>query len=167
MPFSDAENKEIVKHWIDTINPQFVLDIGAGAGAYRTLCEDNHAHWTALEAWAPYVTQFALNERYDVVIISDARYFNFDIPIDVIIMGDMLEHMKKYEAKRLINNAKKHANFLIISVPLVHLEQEAYEGNWFEEHVDHWDYEEMKLFLGNGLKEAVEGQTLGYFLWQR
>lgn len=168
MPVSSSENKQSIIEWVKQINPRSVLDVGAGEGTYSTLLRGHtEAEWVAVEAWGPYVSQFELEGKYDRVIVADIRYLN---PIllanDLIILGDMLEHMAKHQAIAVISDAQKKAKNIIISVPLVHLGQEPYEGNWFEVHQDHWDFQEMKEFLGKGLRDSIEGEILGYFWWQ-
>ena len=175
MPTSDAENKDIVIRWYKELAPKTVVDIGAGEGTYFKLINSSDAlvtsRWTAIEAWAPYVTDYKLGDMYNNVIIADAFYLDFrkvnDGITDLIIAGDVLEHMTKVEAKELIATFKKHSKNIIISIPLLHLHQEPYKGNWFERHIDHWSYEEMCSELGEGLTESLEGPTLGYFLWRR
>lgn len=176
MPTSDNENKNIVKEWFDSISPDRTFDIGAGSGTYSKLINSDYSHgkWTAIEAWAPYVDQFSLYDHYKRVIIGDARYLDYEkayagCPCNttLTIMGDMLEHMSKDEAKELINSVMEYSNHIIISVPLVHYNQGAENGNWFEEHHDHWSYQEMCDFLGDKLIGSVEGDILGYFLWQK
>lgn len=169
MPVSDQENKDVVIRWYKAIKPRSVLDIGAGAGTYAKLIADKAgAHWTALEVWTPYIKRYKLADKYDQVIVADARYLDYSlIKPDMVIAGDVLEHMTKAEAQSVIDRFKEHANSIIICVPLVHLDQSAYMGNWFEEHKDHWTYEDMCSYLGGGLQESVKGETLGYFLWQK
>jgi len=173
VPTSDAENKQVVVDWFKRINPKKVVDIGAGEGTYRNLIKysdiQKQGFWTAVEAWAPYVNDYSLGELYDDVIIGDAYYLDFNKIqngyTDLVIAGDVLEHFTKSEAKELINELKHYARNIIISVPLLHLHQDAYKGNWFEKHLDHWSFEEMKAELGPLLVDAVEGPTLGYFWW--
>lgn len=173
MPTSDAENKQVVVDWFERINPKEVVDIGSGEGTYRKLIKNStlaeQGRWTAIEAWAPYVNDYDLGNLYDDVIISDASYLDFQKlcrkPKGLVIAGDVLEHFTKQEAKELISTFKRHFNNVIISVPLLHLHQDAYKGNWFERHIDHWSFEEMKAELSPFLVEAVEGPTLGYFWW--
>lgn len=169
MPTSDQENKDVVVRWYKALRPRSVLDIGAGAGTYSKLIQDKgRARWIALEAWTPYIKRYKLADKYDQVIVADARYLDYGlISADLVIAGDVLEHMNKDEAKRCIDRFKQHSKAVIISIPLLHLDQDAYMGNWFEEHKDHWGYEEMCAYLGGGLQESIKGPTLGYFLWQK
>jgi len=175
MPTSDAENKDVVVKWFDQIGPKNIIDIGAGEGTYARLIKDfsstYHGFWTAIEAWGPYASEYKLIELYDNIIIADACYVDYrkihNGHSDLVIAGDVLEHMTKDESKALIKELMEHTDNLIISIPLVHLDQDAYKGNWFETHLDHWHFEEMKLELGNGLYKSVEGPTLGYFWWRK
>lgn len=177
MPTSDTENKDVVVRWFKDIKPHTTVDVGCGEGTYRKLIANSveapQSLWVGVEAWGPYVSQFNLKSLYNEVYVGQAEIIDYSKVIKLhstpilFIMGDMLEHMPKDTAKQLINTAKATATHIIISIPLVHLDQDAYEGNWFETHVDHWDYVEMCTFLGGGLKESIQGPILGYFLWQR
>lgn len=169
MPKSSKENKDVAKQWHDMLNPKVVLDIGPGQGTYATLCKKPGEYWIGIEAWAPYIEQFDLKSLYDSVIVADARFVNLDkLPRtpDLVIMGDVLEHMKKGEAKDLIAEMFSRYERIIISVPLKHLDQGPWEGNHFEIHVDHWHHEEMMQFLGGFLArtEYKTGKVLGYYL---
>lgn len=171
---SDREYKDVVKCWIDEIDPGSVLDVGAGAGTYAKLAKQGLQHWTALEVFYPYVKMFGLKELYDEVIIGDARYMNYDkigdyIGWDLIITADMLEHMPREDAKQLIYALSKQCKHLLICFPVEHHEQQAGdEGNDFETHIDHWTYEEMKMYLEfvieSGIEKSIHGEILAYFL---
>lgn len=170
MPKSSKENKDIAKLWHDKLKPKVVLDVGPGQGTYATLCKSKGEHWIGVEAWAPYIEQFDLTNLYEEVIVSDVRYFDFDKLAnkpDLVIMGDVLEHMHKNESKELILDMINRYGDVIISVPLKHLDQGAWEGNWFETHIDHWHHKEMVEFLGEKLKEYKTGKVLGYYLCSR
>lgn len=177
MPTSDKENKQVVKDWFEQLIPEKTIDIGAGSGTYSKLINDEfrHGKWVAIEAWAPYITEFELTKHYNQIIIGEAQYIDYNkllgqgcpCKTSLVIMGDMLEHMEKTEAKDLIDEIKKYTTNIIISIPLVHYNQEPLNGNWLETHVDHWDFDEMCEFLGEGLIGSVQGEILGYFLWQK
>lgn len=175
MPTSDSENKDVVLRWYKQINPEKVMDIGVGEGTYSRLINKDtkkrQAKWVGIEAWAPYINEFSLKDLYDNIIIGDAYYLDYSKicgkGIDLVIAGDVLEHLTKTEARELISEFKKYSNHIIISVPLLHLHQDSVNGNWFERHLDHWSYEEMCRELGGGLVESIKGPTLGYFYWSK
>jgi 2-polyprenyl-3-methyl-5-hydroxy-6-metoxy-1,4-benzoquinol methylase len=166
MPYSDNENKQVAKDWYEQIKPKRVLDIGPGEGTYQILMNDSAAHWTAVEAWGTYVNQFNLKEKYDEVVVADVTYLDFDKldHFDLIIIGDCIEHIAKDKAKLLILEMLKHTDHLLISFPVIHLDQEPWEGNYFEEHIGHWHYDEMAEFLGDSIVKTELGETLAYFL---
>jgi hypothetical protein len=166
MPTSSPEHKDIAKQWIDELNPNRVLDIGAGEGTYAMLAKQPHQHWTAIEVFYPYVTTYNLKEKYDEIIVADARYMNYGkIPYqNLIISGDMIEHMTKAESKALIAELLQHTAHLLICFPVVHLDQAPYEGNDFEIHVDHWHFDEMTEFLGDKIVKSLDGEVVAYFL---
>ncbi|MCL2038493.1 class I SAM-dependent methyltransferase [Candidatus Saccharibacteria bacterium] len=171
MPSSFDENKDVVKSWYDLIKPeQTVLDIGPGVGTYADLIvEKNGARWVGIEIWAPYIEKYELTKKYDELVVADARYVDFAkfAPIDLIIAGDMIEHIDRDEAVKLLEDFKSHAKNFIISIPIVNIPQEVTTGNVWETHHHQWKFDEMKELLGDGLTSSVRGTYLGYFLWRK
>lgn len=148
-----------------------MVDIGPGEGTYSDLLRHQHrGYWFGVEAWGPYVTKFNLWNKYDRVIISDARHVDYATihhGPDLVIAGDVLEHMAHEESREVLARLKAWSRNVIISVPLVHHDQDAWEGNWFEHHQDHWSHEQMMENLGEGVVDYREGKILGYYLWSR
>jgi hypothetical protein len=117
-----------------------VIDVGAGAGAWLDYLRGStgQARWVAVEIWPPYVDQFALRQRYDEVIVDDIRY----IPLPeagLYIFGDVIEHMPAEDAVDLWNRARRHCQWLVLSLPVCYAPQGAEYGNPSEVHVVHWD----------------------------
>lgn len=172
MPYSDADGKDIVKGWYKKIAPRVIVDIGPGQGTYSDLLRNKSAKatWYGIEAWGPYVTEFNLWKKYDRIIVSDIRHVDLmtvHYAPDLVIAGDVLEHMAKDESEVVLQKFRAWADNIIVSVPLAHHDQGAYKGNWFEHHQDHWNHEEMVQFLGAGLKDSFEGRILGCYWWSR
>lgn len=168
MPTSAQENKDIAKKWIDKLPVKRVLDIGAGEGTYSDLLRKPYQEWIAVEAYYPYVQEFNLESKYNEIIISDIRYLDYSkLPkLDLSIAGDMLEHMIKKEAKEVIENLLVFSKYVLLCFPVLHLHQHIPE-NPFEEHIDHWTYEDMRDYLeGYGVEiiESIAGDILAYFL---
>jgi len=152
MPYSDPDNKATVEGWLAEIAPVSVLDVGPGAGAYGQMCRRIPSLETldAVEAWEPYVAQFDLTAVYDEVFIGDVRdHDKFDY--GVVIFGDILEHMSADNALAVYWRALNQAEWVIFSIPIIHLPQGEYEGNPFEGSrrgkIGH-----MKRFLTGSLK---------------
>lgn len=114
-----------------------ILDVGPGVGIYTKMRQDGQT-WIGVEAWAPYIKKYELEKIYDQVIVSDIRYFDWSTvgPLDVVICGDVLEHMTREEARRVVDKALHAARFVIVSMPIVHSEQGPIEDNPFEIHVE-------------------------------
>ncbi len=170
MPWSDGQGKDWAVEQYQRLRPATVLDLGAGAGTYAKLMRPHHrGHWTALEAWAPYVAEYGLTDLYDEVIVADARWVDRDRAFDrdLVIAGDVLEHMARPEATALIRGIQARAAHLLVSVPVLHLDQDDVGGNTFERHVDHWTFDDMRAVLGAGVTATWCGDVLAYFLWRR
>lgn len=185
MPTSDEQGKHIALGWYQQIRPATVIDIGAGSGTYARLMRETPDEivtdpgatlvrrvwpdrWTAIEAWEPYVDTYSLATLYDKILIADARRLAWpEFRADLVIAGDVLEHMTRDQAKTLIKRIKYGAKHLIVSVPVLHLPQDAVGGNPYERHVDHWSAADMARELGEGVRAAWVGDVLGYWWWSR
>lgn len=140
MPISSTQGKSEFIHFIDKIKPASLLDIGAGKGIYGTLARIAHevAVIDAVEAWEPYITEYNLHDIYNNVYNVDVRDVE-DFAYDVVVFGDVLEHMTKEEALAVWDRCSKEATHAIISIPIVHYPQGHLHGNPYEEHVkDDW-----------------------------
>lgn len=169
MPFSDAQGKDTALDWYRQIQPVTVVDIGAGCGTYARLMRPAHAgHWTAIEAWEPYAARFDLIDHYDEICIADARDLGSPIfAADLVIAGDVLEHMTREEARGLLVRIRQTAANLIVSIPVLHLDQGDVFGNPYERHIDHWTADAMRAELGSGVVAEWIGSVLGYWWWKR
>ena len=137
MPHSSEEGKVDTAEWVKKIDAKTVLDIGPGAGRYSDLFKENNITFekiNSVEVWEPYVSKYGLLDKYDNVFIEDARNWE-DFNYDLIIFGDVLEHMTKEEAISLWNKAKKHAKYAVISIPIIHYHQDDVDGNPYERHI--------------------------------
>lgn len=145
MPFSDWSNIEWTKWLLGELKPSTVVDVGPGAGKYGQLVRDvlPGTVTTAVEIWEPYVSTYNLPSIYDSVVLADARDFQ-DYNVDLVILGDVLEHMTRADALALWNRIRTTAKAAMISMPIVYFPQGHEHGNPYEEHVeDHWTHEEI------------------------
>lgn len=173
MPYSDAEGKDAALTWYEEIRPRTVIDVGAGSGTYTQVVRANslwRGRWTAVEAWEPYVARFGLDGLYDAVVVADARRLVAPFyRADLVIAGDVLEHMPRADAVHLLGKIRAHAAHLIVSVPVLHLDQGAVYGNAYETHVDHWTADQMRAELGRSgtIRGELVGDVLACFWWAR
>ena len=166
MGFSDPTNKPWTQKKIVELNPTTVLDVGAGQGVYLDLIREslgNSVIVAAVEVWQPYIDQFSLEQRYDYlypVDVRDLTSFNFDL----VILGDILEHMPEKDAIELWNKISKEAKYAIISIPIIHYHQEALNGNPYEVHVEEdWSTSRV-LEKFHSIIEHVEFPVTGVFV---
>lgn len=170
VPTSSTEHKAWALDTIRRLDPKVIVDIGPGEGTYSVLARKHtrDAHWVAIEAWAPYIPRYGLWGKYNHVVVSDVRHCDFNTITsapDLVIIGDVLEHMTHIEARTVLERLKMWADRILVCVPLEHNDQGEYEGNWFEIHREHWSGEQMRAELADGLEDYREGQVLGYYLW--
>lgn len=134
-----------------------ILDIGAGCGTYYELLKEFSSNIDAIEAFQTNIDKFNLKNKYREVICADIVQCQIpDDKYDIIIMGDVLEHINVLPAKTLIRNLSKKCKLLLVAVPYL-MEQDAIEDNDFEEHkqpdltVDIMKerYPQLKLLIGD------------------
>lgn len=166
MPYSAGENSLAVTKWVIDNNIKTVLDVGAGAGLYSDILRPHVDNMTAIEVWEPYIIEFKLKEKYDAVYRVDVRSLSAtDLPeFDLVIFGDILEHMTHEEALTVWETASKIAKWGLISVPIVHYPQGAEHGNPYEVHVqEHLHPEDLREAFGPFDEEWIYDVT-GTFL---
>ncbi|MGV9271568.1 class I SAM-dependent methyltransferase [Kitasatospora sp. NPDC003701] len=173
MPTSDVEGKDWSLDLFLEHRPDTVTDIGPGRGTYAWLMRPRHqgTWWTAVEIHQPYIDRYGLHLQYDEVHHLDAR----DAPghlfdRDLVIAGDVLEHMPAEDAIALLYRiTQAGARHLLVSLPIIYAPQGEVDGNPHEAHVHHWNAADMDHVLGGlgGTVQARHGHTLGCWWWSR
>jgi len=167
MPMSSAEGKEWTRDRVFGLaadGPLSILDIGPGVGTYaKLLAGPQVKHLTGIEIWEPYVTTYRLHQYYDSIIVADAREVDWP-EADVVIMGDVAEHMDVPDAQILWKKAEQAARRAVyLSIPIVHYPQGHIEGNPHEHHVvDDWNHEKV-LAAFPGIGEYWRGSEVGVY----
>ena len=187
MAFSSSEGKLFFRDWLTRMflenQVRTILDVGAGAGVYGIAAKEafheaqaiymkyNYVDLPhkgiiihAVEIFRPYIERFGLNGIYDIIHVCPvAEIAERGANYDLVIFGDVLEHMVKEEALKVWYSFKQNSRFVYLSLPCKiegkawsqGYEQELSEGdeNKCELHLHDWKYDEI-------LNE------LGPFLWQ-
>jgi hypothetical protein len=167
VPQSSAEGKDWISARVRAAGaqrPVEVLDIGPGVGTYaKLLAGPQVVRLTGIEIFEPYVHTYRLREYYDEVIVGDARTTSFP-DTDVVILGDVAEHMTEPEALALWDKAANAARLAVyLSIPIVHYPQGHIEGNCHEEHVvDDWNHDRV-LAAFTGIGEWWTGTEVGVY----
>jgi hypothetical protein len=136
MPYSTGYFKTETKDYILENYPKDIriLDVGAGCGTYSDLLKPlGYINMDCVEVFPDYITQFNLNQKYTNVFIGDITKLNLDFnDYDLIIFGDVLEHINLSDSKSLL---KKIGNKdILIGVPFESPQGEHY-GNIYETHL--------------------------------
>jgi len=97
------------------VNNTTILDIGAGCGTYSKILSE-YKNIDAFEVYEPYINKYDLKTKYRKVYKTNILDFDFEY-YDIIIMGDILEHLTIEDAQNLINKLHGKCKQLIISVP--------------------------------------------------
>ncbi|NBO09554.1 MAG: class I SAM-dependent methyltransferase [Actinobacteria bacterium] len=134
-----------------------MLDVGPGAGKFGVLLRDKSRTIDAIEIYLPYVGLFRLNMVYNQVYVGDVMQFPFKKKMyDLVILGDVLEHLSVSDAQSLLLTLRKNHISVLITVPFLYPHPAVY-GNQWEEHkqadlteeVFQERYPGFRLILGN------------------
>ncbi len=106
-----------------------ILDVGAGDGKWRYLLRD-YPNMDAVEAYGPNLQRL---NGYRRTFHADIRDFHYD-RYDLIIFGDVLEHLRVKEAQAVLDYARPRCQDMVIAVPFLY-EQGAIYGNPYEVHI--------------------------------
>jgi hypothetical protein len=143
------------------INSQntIILDVGAGEGKWGKLLKDQVSRIDALEVWMQYIVNFELNKYYDNVTKDLVESFKDFSIYDIVILGDVLEHLKYFDAVKLINKLKKEVKQIYLTIPISDCPQDGeILGNPFETHLYQWKDKELQelgfIKLHEGWNEA-------------
>ena len=145
MPFSMNVFDLDFLEFIRTLDPKPMsfLDIGAGAGKYGAIIKkqfDKLAVVTAVEINKEYIEKYKLAELYDTVISLDAVKIP-DMPgawnYDVVILGDVIEHMRKSYGRDLVEFFLYRAAWVWVVYPPTY--QQIDQDQRSENHRSLWD----------------------------
>lgn len=135
-------------------DPSSIMDVGCGFGKYGFLARENlevrherydREDWKVridcLEIFPRYITEMH-KYIYDNIIMVDIR--KYDVKgYDLVILGDIIEHLNKEDAVALIDRLYENNLNILISTPDGFMEQGEFLGNPHEEHLSGWDEEDF------------------------
>ena len=151
MPSSDPEFITDICHRILRLQPDSVLDIGAGDGLWgflaRRYCDTYRAidptlkqtRIDCIEIFGAYITDIhrqVYNHIYtgdclDLVPSTGKHY-------DLIICGDVLEHMERAKGRKLLDLIREHGRHAFVITPVKWTPSSNHFGNEHEIHRELW-----------------------------
>jgi hypothetical protein len=100
--------------------------------------------------------------------VADVRWLDWgkvvnEFSVDMVVLGDVLEHMDVQDACRLVDEVLWRRLPAIVSLPIITWPQGAIDGNPYEEHKFHWSDEKFREVFAPP-RGAVEGPMGVYLL---
>ena len=159
-PFFKEEVKEYLKNKFT--NNARVLDVGAGCGTYYNLLGDYFKEIDGVEVFKPNIDNYELEKKYNH--IYNTNIINFKHPYyDIIIFGDIIEHLSVFEAQEVLKYATEHCKEMVVAVPYMG-EQGEYGGNIYEIHKQDDLTKENMLERYPMLKLLYADDLYGYYV---
>lgn len=138
MPYSSNAFDNLLKEHITKLNPQTILDVGAGAGKNGKLVRDTGYTHTldCIEPTEGYITEYNLNTIYNTIYPTTLEDFistKYKFQYDVVIFGDVLEHMFRSKVIDYLDYFLYKSKWIIIIWPN-NMPQDDWGGNPYEIH---------------------------------
>ena len=152
MPTGDYEDTVYVMDYLNTLGPKTVLDVGAGFGRWGFLCRCHLSMGHSLTVNSEQALAIDAVEVFDDNISpiyacvynkthkGDAREVVPGLDdYDVVICGDMIEHISKEDGWNLICEMRSKSRMaFVLALPLGECPQEEIYGNEYEVHQSTW-----------------------------
>ena len=131
---SFGEGKEFVTGWVHGRFEKGAtcLDVGACDGIWYKRLGD-YLVMDAVEVYKPNIERNGLEGMYRSVFCGDIANYEYEW-YDLIIFGDVIEHMSVDTAQRVLEYAKSRCKDMIVSVPFLYRQGASY-GNQWEAHI--------------------------------
>lgn len=158
MPYSSNVFDKNIEEALRFIKPDILLDLGAGAGKYGLMARKNNfaLKTIAVETESDYIEKFNLHSIYTEVwntsCIDLIRPEHYGARFDVVIIGDLIEHLKKSDGVDLLNFLIYRSRWIVVQVPR-HYVQNIVGGHSSEAHVSVWaetdflPFERTKIYV--------------------
>lgn len=151
----DKEVEKLLRRYISKGMTRF-LDVGAGSGKYGKMLNDLRTeekfdfYMDAVEPDLEYAKEYKLHEIYNYIYFENIYSFMSERQTyctNVVIFGDVLEHLPKSAGIDVLEHFIYRSNFVIVVVPryFIQLNNE----HWMENHNSIW---QEKDFLKYGAR---------------
>ena len=139
-----------------------ILDVGCGSGTYYNLLGDYFENIEGVEVFKGYIDKYDLENKYKKIYNENIRNMEYEY-YDIIIFGDILEHLEVEEAKRVLDYALDRCKEVIVALPYCY-EQGECNGNRFEIHKQSDLTKENVLERYPRLKLLYGNEEYGYYI---
>lgn len=164
MPSSTPDHVTSVIKKIQSLRPKTVLDVGIGFGKWAFLIREYVEAWAdrvhpetwevkihGIEAWEPYTKLPWISSLYNEVWNTTLQDYCDSFspasePYDLVIAGDVIEHLHKGEAVDCLETLLKTCSgTLILSIPLGEnwLNNVVVDKNPYEKHKSSWSHADV------------------------
>jgi hypothetical protein len=135
MPFSADVFNGLIESHIKKINPQSILDVGAGAGKYGKILKSISTEFKvdAVEPTLQYLVDYKLNDIYNKVhcdTIQDFAKRNSRNRYNAVIFGDVLEHFFRSEAIDYIDYFLYRSDWVFVLWPTFMPQDDAMDNSY-------------------------------------
>jgi len=166
MPYSGNLCDDVIHHILPRLPMRSFLDIGTGDGKYGRMVRGYHPTCSTegIEIEADYVDRFGLRSIYDDLQVMDCMNLlhNPDAEWDLVIVGDVVEHLRKSDGIDLLNFLVYRAKWILVIFP-ERMIQNSWEGYKREAHISVWnpnsfvDFEPIVFTRNNKRVIAIDG----------
>ena len=139
-----------------------ILDVGAGEGTYYNYLNDYFTNIEAVEVFKPNIDNFDLEKKYSKVYNVNIKDFKYNY-YDIIIFGDVLEHLEVNEAQEVLKYACCRCQEVIVAVPYLN-PQGIEEDNIYEIHKQDDLTDEIMQQRYPFLKNVFKTDYYGYYI---
>jgi 2-polyprenyl-3-methyl-5-hydroxy-6-metoxy-1,4-benzoquinol methylase len=142
-----------------------ILDVGPGRGIYSQLLRQRgYIHIDAVEIYRPYIEEFELGKLYERVFHRSIVGFEYK-DYDIVVMGDVIEHLQVKDAQQVIKYAQHHSKFIVVAVPYL-LRQIGSQVDGSGDHRQPDLTREIFLKRYPGSKLLIDNHQLGVFYFE-
>ena len=127
----NAGKNEIITWIREHFNPEAtILDVGVCDGKWKRLLKE-YNNMDGIDIFHPNAERSA--PLYRTMYSGDIYDLRYDY-YDLVIFGDVIEHMTVERAQAVLEYAKQHCSAFIVGVPWLYEQGPCY-GNPFEKHI--------------------------------
>jgi hypothetical protein len=159
VPYSSDQFDTDIEAFLRAESASSYLDLGPGAGKYGRMIRriNPDALTAAVECDEEYVAHFKLEDIYDVVHHGRIETTFDDLPdltADIVILGDVIEHLKKSDGVDLLNYLIYRCRYCLVVYPHKYV-QYGWRGHKAEAHRSIWTEQDFKPFAAKITTKAA------------